>query len=202
MKIEEVTLHHNNCDIKRCWRCLEDAEKLEEYLRQEIDPTRKIDVLGSYRLWLDNNDIKSENEYGWILPVAYDHKNILEFIKIHKSGLDYSKKYFTERELKERAFTIWSDLKDVVNHKYKLDDKLFLKHPIKSPTFEIIDNITKIFKELETPKPKIRKLTNLEQNHKTFILELLHTHRSQGKKISEAEEKMTLELRRFLKCLK
>ena len=37
MKIEEVILHHKNCDIPRCHVCYEDAMKLEKYLDQETN---------------------------------------------------------------------------------------------------------------------------------------------------------------------
>lgn len=81
MKIDEVILHHKNCDIRRCQTCLNDASKLEMYLHQQIDKKRKHDVLGHYRTWLDKHGIESENEHGWILPSAYEKENIKGFIK-------------------------------------------------------------------------------------------------------------------------
>ena len=84
MKIEEVILHHKNCDIHRCSVCYEDAMRLEKYLDQETNDNNKHDLLGYYRKWLDNLNIVSENEFGWLLPSAYYQDNITDFIKHFK----------------------------------------------------------------------------------------------------------------------
>jgi len=150
--LEEVTLSHKNCSIRHCELCFAQATRLETYLHQEIDPNKNLDVLGKYRLWMDTHDIVSENEHGWILPTAYDPKNINAFIKDHKDGVYYSRKFPTEQELKDRAWSIWIDLKDIVNKKYQQDDLIFLKHPIKCSTLDLINNIGNIlteFKEVE-----------------------------------------------------
>ena len=106
MKIEEVVLYHRNCTVSRCLTCLSSVNNLEKYLHQEIDVENKIDVLGEYRLWLDFNDMVSENKSGWILPSAYEHSNIKMFIRDYKSSTDYSRKRLAERKKKEELLWV------------------------------------------------------------------------------------------------
>lgn len=44
---------------------------------------------------------------------------------------------------------IWGKAKKIVNNEAGLDDKLFFKHPVKSPFIEIYDSLGDIAKELE-----------------------------------------------------
>jgi hypothetical protein len=72
---------HPHCKIDRCQICLADCEALTDYLLDRTQLSRhRFDILGEYRLWLDQHEIPAESPSGWPLPAVFDAENIKAFI--------------------------------------------------------------------------------------------------------------------------
>ena len=80
MKIEEIILHHINCQNPKCSVCLLDADKLGKYLDEQTGTGNRVDHLGTYHKWLMDNGIKPETEFGWFTSDAFDDKNIQNYV--------------------------------------------------------------------------------------------------------------------------
>jgi len=75
------TQHHPDCKDTRCLVCLADCDALTDYLFERTNlPRHRFDMLGEYRLWLDQHEIPAESKSGWALPSVFEEVNIEAFI--------------------------------------------------------------------------------------------------------------------------
>ena len=71
---------HINCQDIKCSICLSDAEKLEKYLDRQTGTENRVDHLGKYHKWLNDNGINPETEFGWFSSDAFNDENIQNYI--------------------------------------------------------------------------------------------------------------------------
>lgn len=76
----DVKLRHPNCQNNNCWICLQDHERLGQYLAEAAN-NDTVDHLGKYHSWLSTHDIDPETEWGWATPEAFDPSNISAYVK-------------------------------------------------------------------------------------------------------------------------
>ena len=78
---------HPYCQITNCLICLEDCDNLAEALHK-LTKTKsdKVDILYEYRKWLDSQEIESEGDSGWSLPIVFEEETINLFVKDWNNG--------------------------------------------------------------------------------------------------------------------
>ena len=74
-----VEQRHQDCENTECKICLEDADRLGDFLEDAVGDICD-DHLGEYYNWLKENNIGPENAHGWFSAEAFDDININAFI--------------------------------------------------------------------------------------------------------------------------
>ena len=77
---EQPFQRHSFCEVTACRVCLEDTDRLAEYLEAHTEAHRQ-DHLGQYHAWLGKNGKIAETEHGWWHPDAYVKENMDAYIK-------------------------------------------------------------------------------------------------------------------------
>ena len=79
---------HINCQNPKCTTCFTDAMVLEKYLQKQCGTKNRIDHLGKYHKWLNDNGINPETEFGWFSFDAFDDENIQNYIAWYRENYE------------------------------------------------------------------------------------------------------------------
>ena len=83
-----MMMQHINCQNPKCHTCFLDAKKLERYLEKQTNKGHRVDHLGKYHKWLNDNGINPETEFGWFTSEVFDDENIQKYIVWYRKNYE------------------------------------------------------------------------------------------------------------------